>query len=157
MVENVKREESLGLYGVESYSAISLSSIGSLAQWKRRWLSGHAVQVRIPSFCGMPLAENLPIVFAIRYIYYVWCGRRFKIAETRKNIKREESLGLYDLLSSCSPVTNPILLWYAMWKYLSMKSWKIYLLRIKYTLKPNFDFLVLCLPLLAIIRLTFLF
>ncbi len=41
-----KSEESLGLYDFESYSAISLSSI---AQWKRRWLSGHAVQVRIQS------------------------------------------------------------------------------------------------------------
>ncbi len=52
----VKLEESLGLYDLGSYSAISLSSI---AQWKRRWLSGHAVQVRILSIVVCHLWKNL--------------------------------------------------------------------------------------------------
>ncbi len=45
-----------GLYDLESYSTILLSST---AQWKGRWLSDHAVQVRIPS-SGMPITENYP-------------------------------------------------------------------------------------------------
>ncbi len=51
------REESLGLYDLESCSAISLSS---LSQWKRRWLSDHAVQARIPSTVVCHLWKNLP-------------------------------------------------------------------------------------------------
>ncbi len=40
--QKAKWEESFGLYDLESYLATSLSS---LAQWKLRWPSDHAIQV----------------------------------------------------------------------------------------------------------------
>ncbi len=49
-------EESLGLYDLECYSAISLSSI---AQLKRRWLFGYAAQVRVPLIVVCHLWKNL--------------------------------------------------------------------------------------------------
>ncbi len=54
--QKAKREESLGMYDLESYSAILLSVI---AQWKRHLLPDHAVHVWIPSIVVCHLWKNL--------------------------------------------------------------------------------------------------
>ncbi len=55
----VKGEESLRLYDLESYSKILMSSI---AQWKRRWLSGHAIQDWIRSIVVCHLRKIYPSI-----------------------------------------------------------------------------------------------
>ncbi len=66
-----KWKESLGLCGLERYSAISLSSI---APWKRSLLSGHAVQVRIPSIVVCHLWKNQAEEF---YLMASQCRKNF--------------------------------------------------------------------------------
>ncbi len=41
-----QKGKSLAMYDLESYLMILLSPF---AQWRRRWLSDHAVQVRVPA------------------------------------------------------------------------------------------------------------
>ncbi len=80
-----KREESLGLYVLESYSAISLSSI---AQWKLCWCSGHTGQGSSPIHYCMPLSERSLFThfspFMTNIFEYLWCWRRLNVGETEK-------------------------------------------------------------------------